>query len=109
MAIADGYLEGVDQPITDWVPELADEGLADVTIHDLLTMMSGSSYQENDNPFGAHVILNYTPRLEERILRFETEALPGTVCRYKSGDNALLGLACLARDSRSSTGMATAM
>lgn len=93
MAIADGYVDSVEQPITDFIPELASEGFADVTIHHLLTMTSGSSYQENDNPFGEHVILNYTPRLEQRILEFETEAPPGSVFRYKSGDNALLGLA----------------
>lgn len=93
MAIADGYMEGVAQPITDFIPELADRGFDAVTIHHLLTMMSGSSYQENDNPFGEHVILNYTPRLEERILRFQMETEPGAVHRYKSGDNALLALA----------------
>lgn len=93
MAMADGYIEDIDQPITNFIPELADEGFADVTIHHLLTMMSGSSYQENDNPFGEHVILNFTPRLEKRILSFEMEGSPGTVFRYKSGDNALLGLA----------------
>jgi CubicO group peptidase (beta-lactamase class C family) len=93
MAIADGYFEDVDQPITDFIPELAAKGFGDVTIHYLLTMMSGSDYQENDNPFGERVILNFTPQLEERILRTQMGAPPGTVFRYKSGDNALLGLA----------------
>jgi CubicO group peptidase (beta-lactamase class C family) len=93
MAIDDGYMAGVDQSIVDFVPELADEGFNDVEIHHLLTMMSGSSYVENDNPFGEHVILNYTPHLEEEILNFEMEREPGDVFRYKSGDNALLALA----------------
>ncbi len=93
MAIADGYLEDIEQPITAFIPELAAQGFTQVTLHDALTMTSGSRYQENDNPFGEHVILNYTPRLEEKILAFETEAPPATVFRYKSGDNALLGLA----------------
>jgi CubicO group peptidase (beta-lactamase class C family) len=92
-AIEDGYIEGDDQAITDFVPELMDEGFADVTIRHLLTMMSGTSYVENDNPFGEHVILNYTPQLEERILEFEMEREPGELFRYKSGDNALLALA----------------
>lgn len=93
MAIEDGYIEHVDQPITDFIPELAEEGFDDVTFHQLLTMMSGSAYRENDNPFGEHVILNYTPQLEREILNFAMETTPGTVFRYKSGDNALLGLA----------------
>lgn len=93
MAIDDGYIESDDQPITDFVPELAPEGFAGVRIRHLLTMTSGSSYVENDNPFGEHVILNYTPRLEARILAVEMEGEPGDFFRYKSGDNALLALA----------------
>jgi CubicO group peptidase (beta-lactamase class C family) len=92
MAIDDGYLAGVDQPVIEFVPELAENGFGKVEIKHLLTMMSGSSYVESDNPFGEHVILNYTPRLKENILKFEMEGKPGEVFRYKSGDNALLGL-----------------
>jgi CubicO group peptidase (beta-lactamase class C family) len=92
LAIEDGLFEGVDQPITDLIPEL-EEGFDAVTLGHLLAMTSGSDYRENDNPFGEHVILNYTPRLEPRILAISMEAEPGTVFRYKSGDNALLGLA----------------
>lgn len=93
MAIDDGYLQGVEQPITESVPELAAAGFDVVHIHDLLNMMSGSSYVEDDNPFGEHVTLNFTPQLEQEILSFEMERPPGTLFRYKSGDNALLALA----------------
>jgi CubicO group peptidase (beta-lactamase class C family) len=93
MAIDDGYIQGRDQAIADFVPELADAGFDKVTIAHLLTMTSGSNYKENDNPFGEHVILNYTPRLRSRILRVKMRHEPGAVFRYKSGDNALLALA----------------
>lgn len=93
LAIEDGLIDAVDQSITGLIPELEEKGFGDVTFRHLLTMMSGSSYQENDNPFGEHVILNFTPQLERWILSFDMEAEPGTVFRYKSGDNALLGLA----------------
>lgn len=92
MAVEDGYILSIDQPVTDYVPELAGKGFSRVTIRHLLTMTSGSSYQENDNPFGIHVILNYTPELEKEILGFRVEDEPGQVFRYKSGDNALLAL-----------------
>jgi CubicO group peptidase (beta-lactamase class C family) len=92
LAITDGYIQSVDQPVTDFIPELIEEGFSNVTIKHLLTMTSGSSYIENDNPFGIHVILNYTPELENKILGFKMKDKPGTVWRYKSGDNALLGL-----------------
>lgn len=92
MAIEDGYLAGPRQRIVDFVPELADNGFGEVEIRHLLTMMSGSGYVENDNPFGEHVILNYTRDLEHQILKFKTEREPGEKFRYKSGDNALLAL-----------------
>ena len=93
MAIDDGIIAGVDQPITDFVPELTAEGFDVVSLHDLLNMMSGSDYVENDNPFGEHVIFNFTPNLEDEILTIKMERPPGEVYRYKTGDNALLGLA----------------
>ena len=93
IAIDDGLIQSDEQPVTDFIPELAERGFTDVRIRHLLTMTSGSDYFENDNPFGIHVILNYTPRLEQRILSFGMERPPGVHFRYKSGDNALLALA----------------
>ena len=92
MALDDGLIASVDQPVTGFIPELAEAGFEDVTVRHLLTMMSGSNYVENDNPFGIHVILNYTPNLEREILGFGMERTPGEHWRYKSGDNALLAL-----------------
>ena len=91
-AIGDGLIRDVDQWVTDFVPELAESGFGAVNLRHLLTMTSGSDYVENDNPFGIHVILNYTPKLEKEILGFQIQDEPGTVHRYKSGDNALLAL-----------------
>jgi len=91
-AIQDGLIESLDQPVTDFLPELADQGWDQVTLGQLLSMTSGSDYVENDNPFGEHVIFNYTADLETRILEQRVEVEPGSEWRYKSGDNALLGL-----------------
>ncbi len=93
MAIQDGYLEGVDQPLVDLVPELVAAGYGTVTLEHLLTMQSGTAYVENDNPFSEHVIFNYTPNLVDEILAIPMERPPGKLWRYKSGDNALLALA----------------
>lgn len=91
-AVEEGLIASVDQPVTTYLPELADQGFDEVTLRHLLTMTSGTDYVENDNPFGIHVILNYTPNLEQEILGFQVVDEPGTLFRYKSGDNALLGL-----------------
>lgn len=91
-AIQDGIIKTLDQPVSGFIPELASRGYDQVTIEHLLTMTSGSNYRENDNPFGIHVILNYTPNLREEILSQRITDLPDFTFRYSSGDNAVLAL-----------------
>lgn len=91
-AIDDGLIESVGDPVTAYVPELADAGFERVTIEGLLNMQSNMDYFENDNPFGEHVIFNFTDRLEDEILDLKLLQFADEQFRYKSGDNALLGL-----------------
>jgi CubicO group peptidase (beta-lactamase class C family) len=91
-AIDDGYIQSVDQPVTDFVPELAKSGYEHVAIKHLLQMTSGMDYVENDNPFGIHPRFYYTSNLESEIVKLKLAEEPGQRFVYKSGDNALLGL-----------------
>jgi len=91
-AIDDKYIESADQVVTDFVPELADNGFDQVPIEDLLYMRSGMAYVENDIPFGIHVLFNYTSHLEDAILDLEMRKEYTKEFIYKTGDNALLGL-----------------
>jgi CubicO group peptidase (beta-lactamase class C family) len=91
-AIDDGLIVSVNDPVTMYVPELTAAGFEKVSIEDLLNMQSNMSYYENDNPFGKHVIFNFTDRLEDQILELQLRATPDPQFRYKSGDSALLGL-----------------
>jgi hypothetical protein len=51
-AIADGFITSVDDPVIQYIPEIAGRGLDTLTIRDLLLMNSGIRYQErNDLPF----------------------------------------------------------
>ncbi len=110
-AVEDEYFISVDQPITDFVPELSANGFDSVTIRHLLQMTSGSNYAEmgyvelnflgstsklisnESNPFGMHVRFGSTPHLEKEILKLHILNPPGTVFDYKSGDSAILSLA----------------
>ncbi len=76
-ALDDGYLQSVDQPVTDFVPELAEKGFSIVTLRHLLQMTSGIDYAENDFPFGLHVRFYYTDRLEDEILKLRLQEPPG--------------------------------
>jgi len=91
-AIDDGLIGSAADPVTLWVPELADRGFEMVTIADLLRMDSNLDYVEGDNPFGIHVEFNYTPDLTDSIMALRVKDEPDPQFRYKSGDNALLGL-----------------
>jgi len=93
MAVDDGLIRSIDQPVTDFVPELAKRGFAAVKLRHLADMTSGLDYAENDNPFGLHVLLNYTSDLPRMILDFRLRDAPGERIEYKSGDAALLSLA----------------
>jgi CubicO group peptidase (beta-lactamase class C family) len=92
IAIDDGLIESVDQPETAYVPELAEAGFDRVTIEELLHMQSNMDYFENDDMLGEHVALNYPNRLEAEILKFGLLETSDAQFRYKSGENALLGL-----------------
>lgn len=93
MAVDDGLIRSIDQPITDFIPELESRGFARVTLRQLLNMTSALDYEENENPFGLHILMNYTSHLEALILGFRLCAGESDVFRYKSGDTALLSLA----------------
>jgi CubicO group peptidase (beta-lactamase class C family) len=45
-ALSERYLRSVDQPVTDFVPELADKGFTAVTLKHLLQMTSDIDYAE---------------------------------------------------------------
>lgn len=91
-ALDDGLLGSVDDPVTSYLPEIADRGFEAVTLEDLLRMDSNLDYVEGDNPFGIHVEFNYTPDLAAAITDLGLRSQPDEDFRYKSGDNALLGL-----------------
>lgn len=96
-ALDDGYFT-IDQPVTDFVPELATNGFDRVTIEDLLQMASGSNYRQGGlfydyNPFSLHPRFEYSPRLEKEITtKLKVVDEPGSEFIYKSGDTALLSL-----------------
>lgn len=92
-ALADGHFKSIDQPVTDFVPELAARGFTAVTLKHLLQMTSGLDYAEPGMPLGLHDRLYYTDRLEREILNFKLKEIPGTRFEYKSGDAFLLALA----------------
>ncbi|HET9589646.1 MAG TPA: serine hydrolase [Anaerolineales bacterium] len=98
-AIADGYIDSVDDPVIQYVPEIAGRGLDPLTIRDLLLMNSGIRYLHSDEipfymaPFSDDALTYYPPDLREVALRVEASGAPiGAAFRYNNYHMLLEGL-----------------
>ena len=97
IAIEEGHIGGLDDAVTDLLPELAerDERFEQVTIRDLLTMSSGFAYEENrwwlfngDDP-----LTTYHPDQRDLALtNTHVERPPAEVFSYNKYHPQLLGL-----------------
>lgn len=92
MAIDDGLIDGVDQPIVELLPEHAEllQGdKAQITIAHLLTMTSGLAWQD----FGAGNSFERIAQAEDSVAFVLAEPLetpPGAVFHYNTGSSHLL-------------------
>jgi CubicO group peptidase (beta-lactamase class C family) len=65
IAIQEGYIESVEDPITKYIPELKGPGMDEITIRDLLTMSSvlkysgegsgGGPFNDDAKTYGRHL------------------------------------------------------
>lgn len=94
-AIDDGYIQSVDDPITDYLPELAerDPAFSDITIYDLLRMSSGIEYDGLGGLDGDDSKTYYYPDLRKLALE-ETNVIdrPGSYFLYNNFHPLLLGM-----------------
>jgi CubicO group peptidase (beta-lactamase class C family) len=96
IAITDGLVSSVDDPVTRYVPELAlrDPEFEAITLRDLMTMTSGLRYEESGLPWaGDDTLTYYGVDLREAALdRTEIETAPGEDWLYNNYNPLLLGL-----------------
>jgi CubicO group peptidase (beta-lactamase class C family) len=96
IAIGEGRIGSVDDPITRYVPELAerDRRFGRITLRHLLTMTSGLRYEESGGPWGDDTATYYAPDLRALALR-RTEVVeePGRRFHYNNFNPLLVGLA----------------
>ena len=99
IAIDEGHISSVDEPITNYLPELLekDERFKSITIRDLLTMSSGIKYEEGgDLPWSEDADdtkTYYATDLRELALencRIEEE--PGEYFEYNNYNPLLIGM-----------------
>jgi CubicO group peptidase (beta-lactamase class C family) len=98
IAIDEGRIGSVDDPVTRYVPELAarDPRFKQVTLRELLTMSSGLRYQESSfpSPRGDDTTTYYGVDLRKDALeQTKIEQAPGREWHYNNYNPLLLGLA----------------
>lgn len=92
-AIDEGLIKSVDDPITNYIPELKNNGFEKVTIKHLLQMTSGIKFNESYvNPFGDAASFYYGLNLRKEIGKMKLKTEPGKKFEYVSGNTQLLGL-----------------
>ena len=97
IAIEEGLIGGTDDPVTDYLPELAerDPRFERITLRHLLTMSSGLRYTESDFPWprSDDTYTYYGVDLRQVALeRSEVERPPGQEWHYNNYNPLLLGL-----------------
>ena len=95
IAIQEGYIGSVDDPITKYIPELEQPGMDKITIHHLLTMSSGLKYSGEGGgggPLGDDAKTYYDPNLRELALTVGLEVEPGRRWEYNNYHPLLLGM-----------------
>lgn len=97
IAIEEGLIGGVDDPVTDYLPELTarDGRFERITLRNLLTMSSGLRYEEPDIPvpWGDDVDTYYGVDLRDVGLNgSQIVERPGVAWRYNNYNPLLLGM-----------------
>lgn len=98
-AIRDGFISGLDAPLTDYLPEMAGSGYDGVTVRQLLTMTSGVDWNEDyEDPASDVARLFLTPAdpgLDATVSymrRLGRAAEPGARWHYNTGETNLVGV-----------------
>lgn len=94
IAIAEGYIGSVEDPITRYVPELLakDQRFQKITLRHLLTMASGIRYREQGVPWSDSAATYYAPDLRAVALSSPIAGEPGQAFHYNNFHPLLLGL-----------------
>jgi CubicO group peptidase (beta-lactamase class C family) len=88
-----GLITDIDAPAANYIPELKEKGMTEVTIRHLLQMSSGIGFDENyKNPLGYQAKVYYGGNLRKNTLAFDQLHTPGTRWEYLGGNTILLSL-----------------
>lgn len=96
VALGDGLIEDLNDPVTRYIPELGGSGYEGVPIRTLLQMSSGVAFVEKYNALDSELIQLFNivsagGALKEKQRTAKREREPGQAFHYSSNDAQLLG------------------
>jgi CubicO group peptidase (beta-lactamase class C family) len=92
IAIKEGKIKSVHQPLSDFLPEYTEGEKSKITIQHLLTMSSGIDFDESYNdPLGFAAEAYYGNDLRKLVFKYGMKTQPGKNFEYMSGNTQLLG------------------
>jgi CubicO group peptidase (beta-lactamase class C family) len=93
VALKEGLIKSLDEPVANYLPEFADGEKAKITIKHLLTMSSGLDFKEGYfSPFAWPAEAYYGPDVNAITVNEKPHEAPGKTWMYKGGDSQLLGM-----------------
>jgi CubicO group peptidase (beta-lactamase class C family) len=94
IALDEGKIKSLDQPITEYLPEFsAKAGFDKITIRHLLLHTSGIKFSDSRiNPYSDNSRYYYTRNLRKLVFKAKLEHPPGTLTHYNSINAQLLAL-----------------
>jgi CubicO group peptidase (beta-lactamase class C family) len=108
VAIDEGKISSVKDPVSKYIPEYANGELAKITIEDLLRMASGLNFHESyATPINQTTDAYYGTNLRKLMYSLKAEKPAGVEFKYKSGDTQLLGLVLSAATGKSNSAYAS--
>jgi len=91
IAVADGYIKSIDEPITNYLQQLKDENLKNITIRNVLDMQAAFKFGENYfNPFSEVAKYYYGRDLQKFIIKLKAKGVPGKKFKYQSVNTQVL-------------------
>ncbi|MDR3468633.1 MAG: serine hydrolase [Xanthobacteraceae bacterium] len=106
IAIAEGFIKSIEEPIDKYVASLSKSGYAGVRIKDVLQMSSGARWNEDYSDPGSEIFglaMATAPggSLDAFVPTLVNESKPGTICRYNSAETQVLGMLLIEATGRS--------
>lgn len=97
IAVEEGAIRDIHEPITDYVPQLRGSGYDGVAIKDILQMSSGIQFNEDYGDFWSDInrlgrAIAFDTSLDEFVASLERAHTPGTYNHYVSMDTQVLGM-----------------